>query len=153
MAPGQVGEVAIHSPGMTRGYAGMGELNRQVFRNGDYFTGDLGRLDSEGRLYLLGRKHAFIEVAGNKVDPAEVEDVLAAHPKVGEVVVVGVKGQAEGEQMVKAVVVVKAPCHERELIEFAQKRLASFKVPQIVEFREEIPNGERGCAQSHRGDH
>jgi len=144
MAPGQVGEVAIHSPGMTRGYAGMGELNRQVFRNGDYFTGDLGRLDSEGRLYLLGRKHAFIEVAGNKVDPAEVEDVLAAHPKVGEVVVVGVKGQAEGEQLVKAVVVVRAPCRERELIEFVQKKLASFKVPQIVEFREEIPRSPAG---------
>ena len=102
---GEEGELAVRGPAITRGYADMEELNRETFRDGYYFTGDLGRLDAEGRVFVTGRKKLFIEVAGHKVDPVEVEDVLAAHPKVREAVVVGVKGKVEGEEIVKAAVV------------------------------------------------
>jgi long-chain acyl-CoA synthetase len=141
---GEEGEIAVSGPAITRGYADMEELNRETFRDGFYFTGDLGRVDAEGRVFVTGRKKLLIEVAGNKVDPVEVEDVLVAHPKVREAVVVGVKGKVEGEEIVKAAIVPIDGCEQRELIAFCQERLANFKVPQIVEFREEIPKSPLG---------
>jgi long-chain acyl-CoA synthetase len=73
-----------------------------------------------------------------------VEDVLAEHPKVREAVVVGVQGRAEGDEIVKAAVVAVDGCEQRELISFCRERLANFKVPQIVEFRDEIPKSPLG---------
>jgi long-chain acyl-CoA synthetase len=141
---GRNGEVVIRSPAMTRGYAGMDDLNRRVFRDVGFLSGDRGRLDEEGRLFITGRKKLLIDVKGDKVDPIEVEDVLAVHPKVGEVVVVGVASDVEGEELIKAVVVAQRECHERELIRYCRERLADYKVPQLVEFREEIPRGPAG---------
>ena len=141
---GSIGEIAVDSPGLTDGYVDMEELNRQVFREGYFITGDLGRVDEEGRLTITGRKKLLIEVGGYKVDPIEVEDVLVAHPKVGEAVVVGVQSKVAGEEVVKAVVVPGDALEERELISFCQERLANFKVPQVVEFREEIPKSPLG---------
>jgi len=138
------GEVVVSSPAMTRGYADEEELNDRVFRDGWFRTGDLGRLDEAGRLHVTGRKKLLIEVAGHKVDPIEVEDVLAVHPGVREAVVVGVTDGAAGEESVKAVIVPANGCHEREVIEFCQQRLANFKVPRIVEFRAEIPRSPLG---------
>lgn len=144
LPPGEEGEIAVSGPAITRGYADMDELNRDTFRDGWYFTGDLGRVDADRRLFITGRKKLLIEVAGHKVDPVEVEDVLAAHPKVREAVVVGVQGRVEGEEVVKAAIVPTDGCEQRELIAFCQERLANFKVPQIIEFREEIPKSPLG---------
>jgi long-chain acyl-CoA synthetase len=144
LPPGEVGEVAVRSPGLTAGYSDMEELNRQAFRDGHFLTGDLGRLDDDGRLTITGRKKLLIEVGGYKVDPIEVEDVVAAHPKVGEAVVVGVAGEIQGEELVKAVVVPSDELEERELISFCQERLANYKVPRLVELREEIPKSPLG---------
>lgn len=141
---GAEGELAVRGPSITRGYADMVDLTRETFHDGWYFTGDIGRVDDEGRVFITGRKKLFIEVAGHKVDPIEVEDVLVAHPKVREAVVVGVKGRTEGEEVVKAAIVPNDGCEQRELIAFCQERLANFKVPQIVEFREEIPKSPLG---------
>lgn len=141
---GTVGEIAVRSPGLTSGYADMEELNREAFRDGFFLSGDLGMLDEEGRLTITGRKKLLIEVGGYKVDPIEVEDVVVAHPNVGEAVVVGVETKVQGEELVKAVVVPKAEMDERDLIGFCQQRLANYKVPQIVEFREEIPKSPLG---------
>jgi long-chain acyl-CoA synthetase len=141
---GDVGEIAISTPAMTRGYHQMEDHNREVFRDGFFFTGDLGRLDGDGRLWITGRKKLFIEVAGNKVDPLEVEDVLATHPRVREVVVVGVPGKAPGEEIVKAVVVPAEPVDKSELVALCRERLALFKVPRVIEFRDEIPKSPLG---------
>jgi long-chain acyl-CoA synthetase len=138
------GELAARGPSITRGYADNAELTRETFRDGHYFTGDLGRLDADGRVYITGRKKLFIEVAGHKVDPIEVEDVLAAHPSVREAVVVGVPGRVAGEEVVKAAVVPDGECRPRELIAFCQERLANYKVPQRVELRDEIPRSPLG---------
>src|SRR4051794_938442 len=138
------GEVAVRGPGIAHGYAEADEASRAAFRDGRYFTGDLGRLDAAGRLFITGRKKLFIEVAGHKVDPLEVQDVLEAHPGIREAVVVGVKGKVEGEEVVKAAIVPADDCEQREVIAFCQARLASFKVPQILEFREEIPKSPLG---------
>jgi long-chain acyl-CoA synthetase len=141
---GRIGEIAIRSPATTTGYAGLPELNRERFADGWFFTNDRGRLDEEGRLHLTGRKQQLIDVKGDKVDPIEVEDVLAVHPQVREVVVVGIESGAEGEDLIKAVVVPDGPCRSRELIRFARARLSNYKVPQMVEFRDEIPKSDSG---------
>ena len=144
LPPGEEGEVVVRSPAMTDGYSDMEDLNREAFRDGYFHTGDLGRLDEEGRLYLTGRKKLLIEVGGYKVDPIEVQDVVLAHPKVQEAVVVGAEGRVPGEELVKAVVVPSDDLDDRELMEFCRERLANFKVPQIVELREEIPKSPLG---------
>ena len=141
----RIGEVAVRGPGLFRGYAGVDEqLNRVSFRDGWFRTGDRGRLDDDGRLVLTGRSKLLIDVKGDKVDPIEVEDVLAVHPKVREVVVVGVATEIEGEELVKAVVVPDDSCSERELIRYCQERLANYKVPAMVEFWDEIPKSSLG---------
>lgn len=141
---GEIGEVTVSSPAASDGYADADEASMQAFRDGRYFTGDLGRLDDEGRLYLEGRKKLLIEIGGYKVDPVEVQDVLAGHPAVSEAIVVGVAGEAADEEVVKAVVVPKGDCEEGELIAFCRERLANFKVPKTVEFRDEIPTSPLG---------
>src|SRR4051794_23529768 len=141
---GEEGELAVSGPSITRGYADLEEASRETFRDSRYYTGDLGHLDAEGRVYITGRKKPFIEVAGHKVGPVEVQDVLETHPRVREGVVVGVKGKVEGEEIVKAAVVPAGDCEQRELITLCQHRLANFKVPQIIEFREEIPKSPLG---------
>lgn len=141
---GEEGEVTVASPAATSGYAGSEEENREAFRDGRYFTGDIGRFDSDGMLYLTGRRKLLIEAGGYKVDPFEVQDVLAAHPRIEEAVVVGAPGGAAGEELVKAVVVPRGDCDEAELVEFCRARLANFKVPGSVEFRDEIPRGPYG---------
>lgn len=141
---GEIGEVAVASPAASEGYADADELSHEAFRDGRYLTGDLGRLDDDGRLYLEGRKKLLIEVGGYKVDPVEVQDVICAHSSVSEAIVVGVAGEAEGEEAVKAVVVPAADCAESELIAFCRERLANYKVPRTVEFRDEIPKSPLG---------
>jgi long-chain acyl-CoA synthetase len=141
---GETGEVTVASPAAALRYADAAEASREAFRDGRYFTGDLGRLDEQGLLYLEGRKKLLIEVGGYKVDPIEVQDVLVAHASVGEVVVVGVPGETAGEETVKAVVVPTGDCEAAELIAFCRERLANFKVPKEVEFRDEIPTSPLG---------
>jgi long-chain acyl-CoA synthetase len=141
---GETGEVTVASPSSTAGYGDLAELNRVAFRDGRFFTGDLGRLDGDGMLYLEGRKKLLIELGGFKVDPIEVEAVIDAHPGVAESVVVGVDTERAGEQRVKAVVVRSGECEEGELLSFCRERLANFKLPQSVEFREEIPKSPLG---------
>ncbi len=141
---GEIGEVTVASPAISNGYADSDEANREAFREGRFFTGDLGRLDDDGLVYLEGRKKLLIEVGGYKVDPIEVQDVIVAHPSVSEAIVVGVAGETEGEETVKAVVVPGENCDEVQLISFCRERLANYKVPRSVEFRDEIPKSPLG---------
>jgi len=140
-----IGEIVVRSGALTAGYCNLPDLNQQAFKNAAYFTGDLGRLDEQGHLYITGRKKILIDTGGRKVDPIEVEDVLMTHPKAKEAVVVGVKGTYAGE-LVKAVLVLKEStiCEEEEIISFCKDRLAEFKVPKIIEFRDEIPKSPLG---------
>lgn len=141
---GITGEIVINSQALTSGYYNMPELNQQVFREGGYLTGDLGTKDEVGRLYITGRKKILIDTGGRKVDPLEIEDILVTHPKVKEVVIVGVKSPFAGE-IVKAVIVqAKEKCDKEEISFFCKERMAEFKVPKIIEFRDEIPKSPLG---------
>jgi long-chain acyl-CoA synthetase len=144
---GKEGEVVVSGPAVTEGYSDLPELTAVAFRGGRYHTGDLGRLDEEGNVYITGRKKLLIETGGFKVDPIEVEAVIDSHPAVAESIVVGVPTGVAGEFSVKAVVVASGETDEREVIAFCRERLANYKVPQRVEFRDEIPKSPLGKVQ------
>lgn len=142
---GEIGEIVIKSKTLTSGYHNLPELNQQAFKDGAYFTGDLGKIDESGRLYITGRKKILIDTGGRKVDPIEIEDVLVTHPSIKEAVVVGTRGFFAGE-IVKAVIVTEGSqkCDAKEISAYCKARLAEFKVPKIIEFREEIPKSPLG---------
>ncbi len=140
---GCVGQVIVSSPCAIRGYDDLPELIAEVFRDGFFYTGDLGKLDARGNLYLQGRLKFLINKSGFKIDPREVEEVLEAHPSIEEVAVVGVV-TAYGDEKVKAVVVRRNACTEVELAEFCRGKIADFKIPSAFEFRDEMPKSPTG---------
>ena len=103
----------------------------------------MGRADQRGHLYLLGRKKLFINKGGYKISPVEVELLLEEHPKVEEAVVIGVPTEF-GDEKVKAFIVPSAPCETIEIIEFCRGRIADFKIPSQIEFREALPKSPAG---------
>lgn len=139
----QTGEIIIHSQAMTTGYANLDEVNRQTFNNGYFWSGDLGRADKDGNLFISGRKTLFINVGGNKVDPAQIEAVINECPAVIESVVLGVDG-GHSQEIIKAVVVCKQACEVEQIKDWCRGKVADFKVPRIVEFRDEIPRSPLG---------
>lgn len=143
LLPGVIGELVIKSETLITGYDNLPEENKKAFKNGYFFTGDLGKKDEQNRLYLTGRKKLLIDTGGTKVNPIEVETVLMTHPQVEEAVVVGIKGPLDGD-LVKAVIVTKGECEKQEILSFCKAQLADFKVPRIIEFRKEIPKSSLG---------
>jgi long-chain acyl-CoA synthetase len=131
LAAGEVGEVVVRS----RAAAGGPERPLRTF--------DLGRWSSGGELVLTGRLSAFINAAGNKVDPAEVEAALCRHPAVAEVAVYGLPAP-HGEQVVAAAVVPRGPCNADDLRVHCRALLASFKVPRVVRVRPALPRSPLG---------
>ena len=142
-ASGEMGEIAVKSASAIRAYEGLDDVNREVFRDGYFFTGDMGRMDDQGRLYLMGRKKLFINKGGYKISPVELEMLLEGHPKVEEAVVVGVPTQF-GDEKVKAFIVLSEPCEAIEIIGYCRGRIADFKIPSQIEFREELPKSPAG---------
>lgn len=139
----QVGEIAINSPAMTHQYDGLPDVTAECFKHEWFMPGDLATKDASGRIYITGRKKLLINVAGYKVDPLDVETVIKDYPKVADVVVVGTPDANYGE-MVKAVVVAGEACNPQEIIDHCAARLAEYKVPKRVEFRDEIPRSPLG---------
>ena len=142
VVPGEMGEVAIKSPAAITEYQN-GSGRDDAFRDGYFFTGDIGTLDRSGNLYLKGRKSFFINKGGNKVNPWEVERLIETHPGVEEAIVVGIPSPY-GDERVKAIVVPSRPCSELEIVEYCRGQIADFKVPSVIEFRESLPKTPTG---------
>jgi len=140
---GEIGEFAVKSRATVKGYDGLDEVNQEAFRDGYFFTGDLGKRDEEGLLYLVGRKKFFINRGGYKIDPREIEEILGSHPRVEEAVAVGVPTPF-GDEKVKAVIVLNGPCTEDDVVEYCRGKIADFKIPSLVEFRESLPKSPTG---------
>ncbi len=140
LEPGEVGELVIQSPNVMRGYHNMPTETENTLRDGWLYTGDIARMDEDGFFYIVDRKKELIKPGGYQVWPREVEEVIAAHPKVLEVGVAGIPDAYRGET-VKAWVVVKPgeTLTEEEIRSWCKERLAKFKVPTHVEFRSELP--------------
>lgn len=143
--PGQTGEIVMRGPGATTGYYKQPDKTAEVIRNGWFHTGDLGRLDEEGYLYIAGRKKDMIVSGGQNVFAPEVEETLLAHPAVADCAVIGLPHELWGEA-VTAVVVLKEgrSASPEELIAFCKERIAHFKAPKEVVFAGSIPRNPAG---------
>jgi long-chain acyl-CoA synthetase len=142
---GQWGEIVIRGPGVMLGYWGKPEDTDRALRNGWLHSGDIGRMDADGYVYIVDRVKDMVNVSGFKVWPAEVEQLLYRHAAVGEVAVYGVPDALKGEQ-VRAAVVLKPGRHAtpEELVQFCRDHLAAYKVPARVDLVRELPKSATG---------
>jgi len=140
MPAGEKGELALAGPQVMRAYWNRPDETAQVLRDGWLLTGDMAVMDEEGYFSIVDRKKELIIAGGYNIYPREVEEVLYEHPKILEVCVAGVPDSYRGE-IVKAFVVLRPgeQASTDEIREFAKARLAAYKVPRAVEFRDELP--------------
>lgn len=145
---GQEGEIVVRGEQIPKGFWRMPNKTANDYRNGWFHTGDIGRRDERGFIFLSGRKDDLIITSGFNVYPREVEEVLFTHPAVEDVAVVGI---ADGErgQAIKAFVVRKAgtEADSSALIEYCRSRLSKYKAPRIVEFIDTLPRNASGKVQ------
>lgn len=137
---GEVGELAMRGPQVMKGYWNRKEETAMVIKDGWLLTGDVAKMDEDGYFYIVDRKKDMIDVAGFKVYPREVEEVLFEHPAVKEAAVIGVPDEYRGES-VKAFVVLKenAKATEAEIIDFCKEKISKYKAPRKVEFVPDLP--------------
>ncbi len=142
---GENGEIIASGPQIMKGYFKDPKATAKKIRDGWYYTGDLGRFDEDGYLYILGRADDMVITGGLNVYPSEVETVLLNHPKVQEAAVVGIPDSRRG-QVMRAVVVLKhgETATQREILKFCKERLASFKIPRQLEFKDSLPKSRTG---------
>jgi long-chain acyl-CoA synthetase len=140
LGPGQVGELVIKGPQVMKGYLNMPTETANSLRGGWLYTGDIARMDNDGYFFIVDRKKELIKPGGFQVWPREVEEVICENPKVLEVGVAGIPDAYRGET-VKAWVVLKPneTATADEIREWCKERMAAFKVPTHVEFRDELP--------------
>ena len=145
LPPGEVGEVAVSGPYVMREYWNRPEATAAV-RHGEWFlTGDLGRMDEDGDLWIVDRKKDLVIRGGYNVYPREVEEVLYGHPDIREVAVIGVPDERLGEEI--AAVVTPQPgvtISASALRGWLEERVAAYKVPRIYQFVDELPKGPTG---------
>jgi acyl-CoA synthetase (AMP-forming)/AMP-acid ligase II len=145
LAFGKIGEIAVRSWVVTDGYYKDPQATKEALRRGWFYTGDLGRFDEEGFLYIAGRKKEMIKVAGEIVFEPEVEAAIHKHGDIAEVAVIGVADKLRGE-VPKALVVLKegTSLTEEELRFFCREHLAHFKCPHIFQFVGALPKTGSG---------
>ena len=145
---GSTGEIVIRGDNVTSGYENNDTANAEAF-TGDWFrTGDQGVMDDEGYISITGRLKEIINRGGEKISPREVDEVLMDHPAVQQVVTFAIPHDKLGEE-VGAIVVLRegAQAEAAEIRAFAAQRLADFKVPRTILFKDEIPKGATGKLQ------
>ena len=145
LSPGEIGEVVTRSDLVMRGYWNQPAKTEEALRGGWLHTGDLGYLDEGGYLFLIDRKHDKIITGGLNVYPREVEEILAAHPGVAQVVVFGQDDPYWGEVVMAAVIPRKGiPVSPEALMDFSKERLSSYKRPKKIFLVEEFPKNSYG---------
>jgi long-chain acyl-CoA synthetase len=142
---GEVGEICVRSD-LVKGYLGDGEAGSELIRNGWVHSGDVGYVDPDGVLFLVGRKRDMIKTGGFQIWPTELEEALRSHPMVADVAVIGVPNRRLGEVPKAYVVPVEqAPEEmETELMDYVKNRLAHFKAVRQVELVVDLPRTETG---------
>lgn len=142
---GQIGEIIARGPQIMKGYFKDPEATAKKIRDGWYHTGDLGRFDEDGYLYVLGRADDMVISGGLNVYPSEVETILLNHPKVQEAAAIGIPDAKRG-QVIKAILVLKPgeKATRREILSFCKERLGSFKMPRQLEFKDSLPKSSTG---------
>jgi acyl-CoA synthetase (AMP-forming)/AMP-acid ligase II/thioesterase domain-containing protein len=145
LATGQTGEIVVRGPAVMAGYANNPLANRESFINGWFRTGDQGRLDADGYLYITGRIKEIINRGGQKISPREIDELIGAHPAIAQAVAFPVPDSRLGED-IAAVVVVKAgdSITRHGLRSFIADRVADYKVPRQIHFVDRIPTNPGG---------
>jgi acyl-CoA synthetase (AMP-forming)/AMP-acid ligase II len=142
------GEIVIRGENVTAGYENNPKANAEAFTDGWFRTGDQGMLDPDGYVSITGRLKEIINRGGEKISPREIDEVLMNHPAVLQVVTFAIPHAKLGEE-IGAVVVLREGMQatEQQLREFVAARVADFKVPRKLLFRDEIPKGATGKLQ------
>jgi len=137
---GEVGELLVRGPQVMKGYWNLPEATAEALRDGWLHTGDMARMDEEGYFYIVDRKKDMIIAGGFNIYPREVEEVLYLHRGIKEAAVVGVPDPYRGET-VKAFIVPRegVTLDPEEIKQFCREHLAAYKIPRLIEFREELP--------------
>ncbi len=145
MPPGEVGEIVTRSPFVMNGYWMKDDATNAVIRDGWYWSGDAGRIDENGYLFVVDRIKDMIISGGENIYPAELENALAAHPAIMEAAIVGAPDEKWGE--VTRAFIVRRPGKDlssEEVIEFLRPRIAGFKLPRRVDFLDSLPRNPSG---------
>ncbi|MDE2780661.1 MAG: long-chain fatty acid--CoA ligase [Chloroflexota bacterium] len=150
MPQGEIGELALRGPQIMKGYWQRPQETAEAIRDGWFFTGDLAYMDERGYFFIVDRKKDVINAAGFKVWPREVEEVLFQHPAVRVAAVLGVPDDYRGET-VRAVIALKDghgfdgdESARADILAHCQRHLANYKIPRIVDFRDELPVSAAG---------
>ncbi len=140
LPPGEVGELIFRGPAVVSGYYRRPNETMNSFKDGWYYSGDLGRMDDDRNFYFVERKSGMLKVGGLKVYPLEVEIALMEHPMIKEVAVIGAPDRLRGE-VPKAIVVLSDGIRltERDIFHFCKERMARYKIPRVIEFRDALP--------------
>lgn len=153
LQPGKEGELVAQGENIMSGYWNRPQETKKVLRNNLYFTGDIGIMDEEGFLYVVGRIKNMIKAGGNRVSSKEIEYALYEHDSIAEAAVIGVKDDVMGEE-IKAFVVLKKGIKGAEqtkiLKDFLKKRLAPYKVPKYIEYLNSLPKNKSGKIQKRK---
>ena len=148
MKSGDIGEVCIKGSNVTSGYENNPEANESSFSNGWFRTGDQGFFDQDGYLKISGRLKEIINKGGEKISPLEIDNVLMDHPSIEQAVCFGYEDKMLGEDIATAIIVKEGMnCTEEDLKDYANEKLAKFKVPKKIFFVNEIPKGATGKLQ------
>lgn len=142
---GELGEIIVRGPNVMLGYWNRPEETQSVIQNGWLHTGDIGRIDEEGYIYIVDRLKDMINLSGLKVYPAEVENVIYQHPAVAEVAVYGVPNLLQGE-IVKANIRLKPGMEatQADIVAFCSEKMATYKIPRSIKFVDSIPKNPTG---------
>ncbi len=144
VAPGEPGELCVRGPQVMLGYWQRPDATDEIIKDGWLYTGDIAVMDEQGFMRIVDRKKDMILVSGFNVYPNEIEDVVMKHSGVQEVAAVGVPAGASGETVKIFVVRKDAALTEEALITFCRRHLTGYKVPKLVEFRDELPKSNVG---------
>lgn len=145
LGPGELGEIVLRSPSVMLGYYHHLEETQKTIVDGWLYTGDIGYMDQDGYFYITDRKKDLIIVGGFNVFPREIDELIYQHPKVKEGITIGIPDPRKGER-IKVYIVLKQgeKASSEEFIAYFKERLTPYKVPSIVEFRQDLPKSMIG---------
>jgi len=144
LAAGEVGEIVIKGPQVMKGYYKRPDETANSIKDGWLFTGDIGYMEPDGYFRIVDRKKDMILVSGFNVYPNDVEEVVAAHPKVMEVAAVGIPNEKSGEVVKLYITKKDKSLTESEVIAYCRENMTNYKVPKVVEFIDEMPKTNVG---------
>jgi acyl-CoA synthetase (AMP-forming)/AMP-acid ligase II len=147
LPPGEEGEIIMKGPAIMKGYWNRPDETRKTLRDEWLYTGDIGVMDDEGYVKIVGRSKELIKCSGFSVFPTEVENLLFKHPAIAEVAVIGISDPYRGESP-KAFIILKSDymgkINEEEIVDWCKENMATYKRPRVIEFVEDLPKSAAG---------